>query len=540
MAGLNKQVGDALSAIDFNSVQYGAQGNGVISGLQVVENTNVDMNVIIQSGSGIANGTGFASNNQTVVVTTANTTYERIDTVSIASNGTATITAGTPAATPIPANIPANEIPLGTISVPASDTTVSNSQITDRRLVQTSKTVEGVNAETIIVNALNNRKSTLGGGYTITEEPNLSFSLWDSDDADFKQFMDYNAGNKAYDTADTSNAYWLEISGTGLPAASTFEINECKAGRISDDTIIVWCTDNSNLEVNKAKVICTTFWGDSAQSDPPGAKIDGFTTVTAIKTSDSSDVGKKAYYFYLKGYNPQDQNFETSWDLTFVDTTTNLNVNSWSFPQLAHAGGGGDGMGQGTWEMPDNTILNEYNGTWPGGGSNEFEVDTSADELDNPANAQVRIRRYNSVAGSNFNIRSAAIILCKSAITSTLSGNTGNLFASAEKDYFVDDGVPAMTASTLDGLTCFVGTPVKTLVSAASSGAGFSSTTISNGAITVSMRVTTDNGATWGDLTDQRVGASGGNGTKLSAAAKFVRTNTTDSASCEEAGGLGY
>ena len=90
MAGLNKQVGDALSAIDFNSVQYGAQGNGVLSGLQVVENTNVDMNVIIQSGSGTANSTSFTvSNNLTVAVTTANTTYERIDTVSIASNGTA-------------------------------------------------------------------------------------------------------------------------------------------------------------------------------------------------------------------------------------------------------------------------------------------------------------------------------------------------------------------------------------------------------------------------------------------------------------------
>lgn len=136
MAGLNKQVGDALSAIDFNSVQYGAQGNGVLSGLQVVENTNVDMNVIIQSGSGTANSTSFTvSNNLTVAVTTANTTYERIDTVSIASNGTATITDGTPAATPVPANIPANEIPLATISVPASDTTVSNSQITDRRLI---------------------------------------------------------------------------------------------------------------------------------------------------------------------------------------------------------------------------------------------------------------------------------------------------------------------------------------------------------------------------------------------------------------------
>ena len=123
---------------------------GVLSGLEVTENSTPDMNVIVGSGSAIVNGTLVTkSTSTTVAITAADDTNPRITIITLNDSGNITATDGTPAANPVPPDLPANNILLALIWVPAGATAIYNSNIYDRRLM-TAK-IKGVNIDSGVI-----------------------------------------------------------------------------------------------------------------------------------------------------------------------------------------------------------------------------------------------------------------------------------------------------------------------------------------------------------------------------------------------------
>ena len=110
---------------------------------------------------------------ENVIVTAADTTFERIDRIilrvdvatdpdgSAANIAIIENVAGTPSASPVAPPEPANAITLATISVPASDTQITDSQITDLRPYIEMK--EGVMRKLARQGFINTHAKTVGG-----------------------------------------------------------------------------------------------------------------------------------------------------------------------------------------------------------------------------------------------------------------------------------------------------------------------------------------------------------------------------------------
>lgn len=131
--------GDALEPVYLNNLRVAARGWGVVAGLAVSQKgAGADMSVDVAAGDAWINNTLVSKGSITnVAVSAAHATYDRYDLVVINSSGTIGVIAGTAAATAyandydFEAN---NAILLAEIYVPAADTAIENSQITDKRI----------------------------------------------------------------------------------------------------------------------------------------------------------------------------------------------------------------------------------------------------------------------------------------------------------------------------------------------------------------------------------------------------------------------
>jgi len=98
------------------------------------ENTVPDLTVVVDAGNLVRYNTRVSNNAQSVVITAAHATLDRIDRVVVNKiTGVATVETGTAAGTPVAPVIPATSLPVCQVSVPATDTTITDSQITDER-----------------------------------------------------------------------------------------------------------------------------------------------------------------------------------------------------------------------------------------------------------------------------------------------------------------------------------------------------------------------------------------------------------------------
>ncbi len=127
--------GGSVSAIDVTRLALAQQGLAVYSGCEVTEdNAGAGMDVDVSAGHiRLTTSVGVLVTAGEVTLDTADATNARIDLVWVNTSGTLGKTTGTPAATPVPPDIPSNSVLLAIVSVPASDTTITNSQITDKR-----------------------------------------------------------------------------------------------------------------------------------------------------------------------------------------------------------------------------------------------------------------------------------------------------------------------------------------------------------------------------------------------------------------------
>lgn len=104
----------------------------VLSGLIVAG--GADMTPAVAKGAVLSNRTMFAVAAADVTITTADTTNPRIDLIVVTSAGALAVRAGTAAAAPKPPARTTNDVVIAAVYVPANDTAIATSQITDMRV----------------------------------------------------------------------------------------------------------------------------------------------------------------------------------------------------------------------------------------------------------------------------------------------------------------------------------------------------------------------------------------------------------------------
>ncbi len=122
--------------VDIDILVAGLAGNGVVSGCGVTAQGSPDMTVAVAAGT-IRNtdGTIATVTSGNVTIGAADATNPRFDLITVGNTGTKASSAGTAAANPIFPAIPANSVVLAAVYVPATDTTIANNQIVDKRVI---------------------------------------------------------------------------------------------------------------------------------------------------------------------------------------------------------------------------------------------------------------------------------------------------------------------------------------------------------------------------------------------------------------------
>lgn len=106
----------------------------VISGCAVTG--GADMTPAVASGVVISNGAWFSVTGADVTIGTADATNPRLDLIVVNSSGALAVRAGTASATPKPPARSANDVVLAVAYVPANDTTIATTQLTDLRVIR--------------------------------------------------------------------------------------------------------------------------------------------------------------------------------------------------------------------------------------------------------------------------------------------------------------------------------------------------------------------------------------------------------------------
>lgn len=109
--------------------------NCVLSGLAITG--GADMTPAVAKGAVLSNGTMFAVAAADVTIGTADATNPRIDLIVVNSSGALAVRAGTAAANPKPPARTANDVVIAAVYVPANDTSIGSTQLTDMRLMRT-------------------------------------------------------------------------------------------------------------------------------------------------------------------------------------------------------------------------------------------------------------------------------------------------------------------------------------------------------------------------------------------------------------------
>jgi hypothetical protein len=235
-----------------------------------------------------------------------------------------------------------------------------------------------------------------------------------------------NFDTNKYKAFDTTYPFVI-VEATSL-TESDFAINDCTIDKFATGKWILQCTTGT-VAVRRAQIYKTLFYGSNG-SDPRSTST-YITGLTALKTSDADDVGKRAHYAETST-NAIGETIEYTG--TFADTTTNTDCSIWGFV----ACGGTSGNASGSVELPNGTSVI---GRATDGTSDETGTDTESDEQDNPATVVL-----NGEGGSSASSTTRAIILCSGDIT--WSASEAGTPTYSNTDFNTSESVPDFTAAT--------------------------------------------------------------------------------------------
>lgn len=246
---------------------------------------------------------------------------------------------------------------------------------------------------------------------------NVLYSTFTSDDADINLGFLYDSTNDLYTLTDMSGiSEYVIVEATSYDGDWVNGTNNVEVFEITTGAWVVYCTTGT-AAVRRAQIHKSLWWGNgSGATQTVTPLILDFTSVTAVKTDDSTDVGKQAHT--VKGSVGAAQSAVGNG--VFADTSTNTNCNSWSY---MITGTGGDEA----WEVPTATLLNAS--------GDELGTDTSADDKSNPANCKINIVEGGGTSSG------IAIILCKGDIGWTHTGTN----PTTDIDFFTDNSIPLLT-----------------------------------------------------------------------------------------------
>lgn len=126
-----------IDKVDADILVAPGQGFGVISGLAVAAQGTPDMTVAVSAGTilaGAAGGYVSVAAVASLAIGAADATNARYDLVVVSSAGVVSVVAGTPATNPVYPAIPAGSIALAHVYVPATQTTIPNTLIRDKKV----------------------------------------------------------------------------------------------------------------------------------------------------------------------------------------------------------------------------------------------------------------------------------------------------------------------------------------------------------------------------------------------------------------------
>ena len=319
---------------------------------------------------------------------------------------------------------------------------------------------------------LSNQISSFLDGATSTNQENLKLDLFVSDTATSLENMKYNSGTDLYECIDTSY-YYLIITATAsaLSASGNVAVSDLNDGRW-----IVYATAGTT-EVARAEVLEYLFKPSTFGNATTARIIASLTSPTAIQSSDSRDIGRRFHWAYASTGSGGAAGF--NYTGTFADTATNTSCSSWS-----RVSSGGITS---TW-----TIGGSDKNTASGGTVDEFGLDLSADQEDNPATCNLSTAR-SAIAGSEVE----ALIECVGDIV--WSGSAGT--TSYNYDFLTTGSIPVMTATTESDLTCSITTDSTTITTSETIAIVKSIHTLTVGN-TLAYEVSFDDGSNWLSATE--------------------------------------
>ena len=311
---------------------------------------------------------------------------------------------------------------------------------------------------------------------------NVSYSIFTSDDADVNSNFLYDSADDLYICPDLSGiTEYVIIEATSFGTWTNGD-NDTYVLQIADTKWLVYC-DTGTDEVQRAQIHKSLWYGTGGSNQ----LILDFTTVTAVKTSDSDDEGKQAHYAYGGWMGHNTNNYMGTYTGTFVNTSTNANCSSWS-------------------------MCKDLQSTY-----NEIGTDRTGDEVNNPATCQIDYdgivrweisgtTRNQSNGGNSGGHQVQAVILCEGDITWSISAGVALEPTLGDIDFKTDHSIPDMTEA---GSLVSEGVGVSTLI--------FKDTvTSTNNAIAVinstidatsseQISISADGGSNWTDVNNAEI-----------------------------------
>jgi hypothetical protein len=135
--------------------------NCILSGCTVTGGAG--MTPTVNKGSAMSANILYAIPSATVTITTADATNPRIDLIVITTAGAKAVRAGTPATNPKPPARTADDVVIAAVWVPANNTTVAQTQITDLRVIRQKATLKFTNTPVTF-----NNNATIQTYFTVT------------------------------------------------------------------------------------------------------------------------------------------------------------------------------------------------------------------------------------------------------------------------------------------------------------------------------------------------------------------------------------